>query len=435
MQELIAVVDILMVNGMLNSLSSVEAAVLNRAWPDGVPDEEIALLRATRPDRRISAIERLKVLLDLEAHALNLGRKHAGYDLIAARIGMGRTGLMKLRTGWRTCRSLASVIHYAAMATPELYHAARSRAIDQNGEGHGELASRSGKVRNASEILPSAAYIVRNSEKVRGFVADTINSHSTVTNGEVGRRLLVEFPDLNVSRPVAVACAQSVRREMENQPDRLTENFGKRILIDLCAIDLFIEEQDDKKSKDGASAAIAVISVVMETSSRNVLGWAIGQWPGLDLQLAALDEAMITLAQQDVQGSIESADEVKVSFVPGLDRKTENTERTPLSDSPLVALPMRGPRRFGRQMTSLLGARIGKLGLRPGSTAPSADRTLLRWSPVVRTWEDAKAFVSAAIQRHQTEVDARLFMIDLQLRNSRTGAMRRKLAAIRALTE
>jgi hypothetical protein len=256
-----------------------------------------------------------------------------------------------------------------------------------------------------------------------------------MTNGEVGRRLLVEFPDLNVSRPVAVACAQSVRREMENQPDRLSVNFGKRVLIDLCAIDLFIEEPDEKKSEDGARTSIAVISVVMETSSRDVLGWAIGQWPGFDLQLAALDEAMITLGHEDIHGTDESCDEVEVNFVPGIDRKTESTERTPLSDSPLVSVPMIGPRRFGRQMTSLLGARIGKLGLRPGSTAPSADRTLLRWSPVVRTWEDAEAVVSAAIQRHKTEVDDRLCMIDEQLRSSRMGAMRRKLAAIRALAE
>ena len=420
-----------MVDDLISNLSMEEAAALKRAWPEGVPIQEIALLRATRPDRREAAVERLSILLDLEEHVRVSGTKHAGYQRIAAKLDMGRTGLTKLRTAWQNSRSLASVIHYAAMATPDLYLAARDRSIGKSAAS-GLSASQSAAYSQSDERLKSFEISAQQiTDELRAYVETAVGGNSSISNGEVGRHLLAEFTALKVSRPVAVSLVQRIRREMEHRPDRLADAFGKRVLVDVCAVDLFVDEPGGKTLESHSGGNLAMLSVVMEIASRSILGWSVGPSPSLVLQLLALDQAIAKLAHDGRSETTTIDCSVKVIFVPGAMEALDSLSSTIFPDNLEVALPRLGPRRFGRQLTSLVGARLGKLGLRPGATPPSSDRTQLRWSPIVRTWADAEAFVAAAVGRHQAGVDRALDEMDQALRRTRMAAVRHRLADIR----
>lgn len=410
-----------MANENHSDLTDEENMLLTKAWPSGVPETEVRLLRATRPDRRKDVMQRMEVLLDLEEFARTYAGKQPGFAERAATLNMGRTGLMKLRKAWDNCRSLASITPFASLASPEQY----SEAIRYAG-GTVERTIRSAKVKPVKKPANSTKRRYHRqidaSDEIRTFVQAALARNSKASNGVLGRMVIETFPDAGMSKPTAVALVQRLRLERDAQPNSLREAFGKSVLVDVCALDLFIEESGETpnnadQSEDGGT--IAMLGIVMETASRSILGWAVGPSASVELQLLAIEAFTGSEGSQILAEGGRSGPAVEVLFVPG--PHSALAEDTVLMQklSSVVTMPRLGPRRYGRRLTSLVGARIGRLGLRPAATPLEAERQILRWSPVVRTWKDAEIFVGSAIKRHMRDVEEQICALEPELLQER----------------
>ncbi|MES2753505.1 MAG: hypothetical protein V4659_02450 [Pseudomonadota bacterium] len=324
-------------------------ALLAIAYPDGIPAGEAAHLASLAPDRAEQVARRLAAVLEAERDV------RPGLAELAARAGVDRSVFFHLRRQWRERRSLSVLTPFAG--TP------LRGAVDRGG---------------SKPALPI----------VRRLVAE---SPDFVSAGEIARQVVREMRE-EVSYKTALRLVRLERQKSATDADYLRGNYGRTLLLDISAVDIPIS---------GVETAVAIAAVVMDRSSLLVLGSAAGGSSDmLSLQSLAIRRARQLLADERLDRAM-PPDDVNVEFV--------------LADgaAPLTALPSaidrrggmdvvtRGPRRFGRRASGLLGGRLGGLRLMPHATAtgrPESAALATKRSPV--TVGHAAELVDRAVLDH-----------------------------------
>lgn len=326
------------------------AALLDRAFPDGVPAAEAAHLASLPPGRAEQVTRRLAAILTAEQEV------RPGLAALAAQAGVDRSVFFGLRRRWREHRSLRVLTPFAA--TP------LRGAVDRGG---------------SKAALPI----------VRRLVA---GSPDFVSAGEIARHVVRETREA-VSYKAALRLVRRERQASATDAEYLVRNYGRTVLLDITAIDLPLS---------GPEPAVAIAAFVIDRSSLIVFGAAVGEredmWP---LQSLAIRRARDLLADQQLDRILPS-DDVFVEMVLA-DAGTNNgiVGSGPPAPRPGLEVVAMGPRRFGRRLSALLGGRLGAVRLLPATTATGllGPRTVGgRHSPV--TVEQAAELLDAAIVEH-----------------------------------
>lgn len=324
-------------------------ALLASAYPDGVPAGEAAHLASLPLDRAEQVTRRLAAVLEAEQDV------RPGLAELAARAGVDRSVFFQLRRQWRERRSLSVLTPFAL--TP------LRGAVDRGG---------------SKAALPL----------VRRLVAE---SPDFVSAGEIARQVVRETRE-EVSYKTALRLVRLERQKSATDADYLRGNYGRTLLLDISAFDIPIS---------GVEAAVAIAAIVMDRSSLLVLGAAVGGNSDMpSLQSLAIRRARQLLADERLDRAM-PPDDVNVEVV--------------VADgaAPLTALPSaidrrggmdvvtKGPRRFGRRASGLLGGRLGGLRLMPQATAKGRMASVklgARRSPV--TVGQAAELVDRAVLDH-----------------------------------
>lgn len=319
---------------MTAEVSRTGTELLARAWPNGVPSSELALLRSLPPDRAAKTLRRLAAVLSAEA-GRNIG------DL-AADAGMDRHHFFRLRSRWRSMRSLRSIAPFA-----------------------GRKQRRSGS--NALDVLAAELLSSSDAERSAGSLADALIDAS---GGELGRTL-------------ALRTIRRARMRESTRPSNLARLFGRAMLVDLSAIDMPI-------GHGPGPGRYALAAFVVERSTGLILGHAAGHdHEAVGLQREALSRAWDGLAPFGLTSSERSSTEFVAA--DGDDEWRASLRRC--AASPNVRVVDSGSRRFGERLVSIVGQRVGRVVLRPRASAD----TVVRRSGPHFSRDDVRALLWEAV--------------------------------------
>lgn len=313
-----------MVNGI--ELDDSERALLIRAWPDGVAEDEVRLLRSLTAARRSKVVARLRALLDIEDARRENANVHVDMRTKAIAAGLTTDGLFAIRRKWDSSRSLASIAPYLGRA------------------------ERQPTQRDDDDPIVIAA---------RALIAEMAGRPDSV----LASRLREKF---GTSVPNMIRLVRRLRRDDATDPERIGQTFGRSLLVDLCAID---------RVTLASPPSPIVCAVVVERASGLILGTAVEASGGdtIVAQVAAVRAAMAFISDHelDVDG-----DEAAVELTIGDGGKAAEAfaAANRLKDKGIdLRVNSVGPRRYGQRLVSQLGKRLGRLWWRPRSTAPASE--------------------------------------------------------------
>ncbi len=337
-----------------------ETELLNRAWPDGIPDAETRLLRSLTAQRRSKVIARLRALLEIEDARRTNPNAHVDLRAKATAAGVTTDGLFAIRRKWEASRSLASIAPYLGRA------------------------ERQPTQRDEDDPVVVAA---------RALIATMADSPDSV----LASRLRQEF---KTAIPNMIRLVRRLRRDDATDPDRIGGTFGRSLLVDLSAID---------RVTIGPPAVPIVCAVVIERASGLILGSAVEESGGdtIAAQTAAVRGAIAFVSRHalDVAGDI-AAVELTVGDGPDADRAFATAGRMKLEGVDL-RVNSSGPRRYGQRLVSQLGKRLGRLWWRPRFTAPGSEPSKADRNNAIAV-ADAAVLIAGEVEEHNGEILAAL---------------------------
>ena len=300
-----------------------EREVFKRVWPDGMPADQRVIYEAVPPSRRPLVVERL----DAAWRALN----GEAWEPLAQELGLKRSAFYDLRNGWRD-RALSGVIPYDKRAGRRIKtkpkDPLRKKARDL-------LLAREGGGRN----VDVAKRLLRDAEKRTGDLSE---------NARLAALQRME------------RLVQDERRALAGDLDYLRASYGQRVIVDLSAVNIILEEP---------RRAFAVAAMVLEDASGLVLGSALGT---LDDALATQRHAVrsaiafVRRHRADVDPAGPLSD-VTLTMAPGL--RCDEAEGEDLAKAVRNFSVFRNsPYGFGRSIVQAIGPRVGRVVVAPRRT-------------------------------------------------------------------
>lgn len=358
--------------------SQPDAKVLfDRAWPDGVPAEELKNFARLSPERAEVVLARLQALLDLEDHGTSPG----------VALGIGRTAAFTLRRRWTKHRSIAAITPYQSDVA--------KKTIRHGG-----------------------------TDVVASIVRDVVDqSPYFVSDGDCAREVVRRAVDKITYEP-ALVLVRARRTLVAARPDVLRAHYGRTIIVDCSAVDIPLTRTD---------FAPAVVALVMEKTSRLILGAATGMSSNtLVLQQATLVEAMRFLENSPLDRR-DAPNGTSVELTVGTSpagRDLEVGDR--LSTTPNVDFNLGGPHRSGARANALLNGRLGGLRLLPRATfLGRMGGVAIRHAREPVELGAADALVLEAVSRHNSLIVPNLhdnLRSDLVVEGSMHSSMRQLLS-------
>lgn len=359
------------------------SAVLSRAWPEGVPSAEAALLKRLPVARRQKVVARLTALLDIED--LRRANKVARLDLPARARTAGVTtdGLAAIRRKWDADRTLASVVPYL-------------------GRSERQPTQRS----DDDPIVVEA----------RALIADRPGATDSQLASELRRRGGASVPNM-------IRLVRRLRRDEATDPSVIGVTYGKALLVDVCATD----------AVTAADRPIA-FALVVERASRLILGAAAGTVDDdtIALELRAVSAATARIAADGLDadaGGTVAAVELTIGDGPGVDAAFAAADvlREVGFD---VRANSRGPRRYGQRLVSLLGRRLGAISWRPRSSTRGAEAPP---GAIRMDLSAAHGLLDLEVDRHNAEILANLGEGRVLTARVMDGAMARALVQVTSI--
>lgn len=293
-------------------------------WLSTASEEDSLFLRSMTEDRRAAALRRLSALLALDSG--QIGVVDAG-----DRAGMARSAFHKLRGRWKANPSLQEIAPYATR---------RPRGADIS-----EQSIRDGAIGRGKDSDPLIA-----------LVREAVLNHSDMSNGEIAKMLIDTMRD-TPKRQTVTKIVQRMRHHLGLRPDVLRKTYGKRLLVDFCALGFIIRDADPE---DCPIAAFAV-----ERGSGYIFAATIERRSrALTAVRDALAKARSHIAREGLDIVREGA---SVAAVVLPDLKREQLEFMKSSDR-RIAYAIAGERRFGQRLVSAIGPRIGKVQFKSSYT-------------------------------------------------------------------
>lgn len=156
-----------------------DTGLIDRLWPDGIPDEEQAFLASLSPHQRERLMERLRAI---EAAT----REGADLNAIAGRLPMGRTAFYELRRRWTSERSLRVVAPWGTRTRRPKFGLPAKRSDIAEG---GEAEDGDGGTKRPS--LPTARRLAR--ERTRALA-----SRPSVLRANFGRNFALDVSGVDI---------------------------------------------------------------------------------------------------------------------------------------------------------------------------------------------------------------------------------------------
>lgn len=318
------------------------------AWPDGLPDNEMALIRKLPPgDERLLA-GRLAALLEVEA-----GTRPASRAPDDNR-GLTNSGFQSLVRRWRADRSTRTLMPYAGRTPRRRGDTAGHRAVV-------------GAVDDLLRAGPEMGLVPLSREAARKSGTDLApNSVKLI--------------------------ARERRAALRMDGAWIAARYGDALLSDVCSL------AAEVTTEDGATSG-AVIALVVEGASGIILGHSVGRADmGLDLQRSAMANALVrTITERLDTVGIEPAT-LSMVIAPGEDGATIEFARSVRTALPGAQVTDSPRRRAGDRVADLLDGSIDVLRLRPRGGRPTRRAT-------ASTWEETRLVEVAdeAVAAHNEE--------------------------------
>ena len=327
-------------------------AVLGRIWPDGLPPEEDALLASLPPERVELALRRLRAILEVE----NGSSVHAA----AQALGIDRPAFYRMRQRWSASRSMRSLAPFSARAPRRLGPA-------------------------PSHLDPSMVRRVLGSSAPNASAKEMAQELFSQSGGAL-------------SMDAAVRLVRAERMRLSADPRYLADRFGRVLLVDVSAISISV------LSTEGVLPA--VVAVVLDRASRLIIGHAV-ETVGASLT-AQREAARIVGRLFPMSGVSDCSPEFEVVLGYGEENAVLDIARRAVDAGADVVL--KGERRCGVRMLSLIGHRLGRLRLRPRATSPTSTWASsisdLSFPPMAE--KHAIALIDEAVRNHNIERLAQL---------------------------
>ncbi len=319
--------------------------LLDIAWPEGVPAEETALARSLTLERAAIVVPRLAAVLGAE------GGRSVGET--AAELSMDRIAFFRLRQKWTAQRSIRSLTPFLGRAP---------RRIGAGRDDDAKLAER---------LLQSA-------DQPRRLA-------------QIAEQLIRESSG-GMSRQTAMRLIRASASGLSTGVEDITRELGAEVLVDLTGTAMSVLDRDGE---------VAAVCLIVETATRFVLGAATGTASNM---LPIIASAMHYAIGHSYFHDIASGDGGRIRLVlPDVPDRSELTNFCRSAATRNVTTISTGERRFGRQLVSLIGHRIGRLSLHPraltAGVAPRHGSAPARRVSMI----DAEALVSEAVRDHNAE--------------------------------
>ncbi|MGI4880517.1 MAG: hypothetical protein ACRYG4_23885 [Janthinobacterium lividum] len=341
-------------SGRAASDADDENALLQAAWPDGIPEAEAAFLNSLTPDRRKLVRRRLGALLQLDAN----GGVRGAVGKAAASAGLSRIAFYKLRREWTQQRSLSVLAPYS-----------------------------SGPGRSSSTAAED--------DRVRFGARGLLGILPQESNGGIAHSIAVALGLKPSARLVGLV--QRERRALARDADFLKKAYGRAILIDTCAVSLNLAGEP------------VVCCLVLEEASLAILGHSVGtssSQPPVGVAVAAA----LALLREKCADRNWTGDSAKLRLVlPDEALATVLSWGERIRPTTYQWVVPTGPRRFGVGLVSRVGPRLGKLWLKPQSTTGGGagpTKAPTRLTPP--TLADADVLVAREISVHNAPIFAAL---------------------------
>lgn len=167
----------------------------------------------------------------------------------------------------------------------------------------------------------------------------------------------------------ALSIVRQGRLKLATDREQLGKTFGLAVIADISAVSLL--------AVDHAGVAPVVVAVVFDRTSRLIFGHAAGLAPqARDLQIEALRSAAELMNAGRAAEGADRQGAATLEIVLSDDMQGGSRDVAQELSEEGFAIAAKGERRFGRELLSLLGHRLGSVFLRPRLTsAASAART------------------------------------------------------------
>lgn len=327
-------------------------------WPRGMPSRDRLIFEGLLP------AERSKVIARLDA----VRRAEAGEPLapLAAAVGLSRAAFYNLRSAFRE-RSLEGLV-------PNIRRAPR-RTRDPAGSS----------VRTfARALLVERGLEMRNVDLARLLLE---RAHPGPEIGGETDQTRLQWAERLVRHE---------RRAIALDPVFLRANFGRRILVDVTAVSVFLPGDDE----------LAVVSVCLDAASGLVLGSMLGRIDNaVELERAAVDEAHRFVRRNRADRAVPEwpPTDLRLMLPPSAQGPGDDGELRAAAGRFEVRFP--GTYAYGSELVQLTGPRIGRLPLAPRRTLGISRETFGRSRHVVALGADqADAYWKAEVARHNEPV-------------------------------
>jgi len=320
--------------------------ILERAWPDGIPDEERALFDSLPDERAQRVLRRLEAILSVAAGE--------PVGVAAASLGVDRPAFFRLRRAWSQGRSLRTITPFAGRAPRRL------------GPSTGDHS---------------------------GLVEQVIRASSPNASARAMADEVVKQAGGSISLDASLGMVRAARMRLSADPDYLRDRLGRVLLVDVCAVSLVVYD-------DGGRIRPMAVAVVLDRASRLILGHsACVATAAVEGQMKAVQATAVIRSKSDNRPTLKSPHlEVVIGYGP--DGAVEDLAAA----ARLVGADVieKGDRRCGSRLLSLIGHRLSRLRLRPRATNPSsiwAESTAgLSFAPMDQV--RANALINEAVRDH-----------------------------------
>lgn len=371
-------------------------------WLKNLSDSDALFLRTMPEDRRSATLRRLSALLALDEGAV--GVVEAGEAA-----GMARSAFHKLRKRWEKAPSIVSVAPYATRS---------ARGSEISGSRIREVAS--GEDATDSPLL--------------ALVREVLLNDASMSNGQAAR--FVRDADADApEQQTMVKLVRRMRHELSLQPEALHKGFGRRLLVDLCALGIMVADADPIE--------VPLAGFVVDRTSGLVLAAKVARredmWSALE---GAIRRARTVLVRNELD-VVRDTDAVATVVVPSIEAHVAKAFRS--REAPIAYIAT-GDRRFGQRLVSAVGRRIGKIELKsaytkPGSGVPSriaspfsvpmsmqdiealVNAEVAKWNEPILTRIRASGLDTMAPRGDEGSIDATLVLIERQLLTVRSSAV------------
>jgi hypothetical protein len=295
--------------------------LISLIWPNGMTDREQIVFNGLLPSKREVVLKRLEAVWRAE--------NGEPWEPLAASIGLGRAAFYNLRKAWRE-QSIEGVIPYERRA-------ARSLETPEDAPIR----------RLARNILRSADLASGNSLTARRLLNEagddaTIGGATQQTRLQWAERLI-----------------RHERRRLALDPQFLQKNFAKRIILDLTAIPIVIEGDEE----------LAVVAIVMDTASGLILGDCFGTIDdAAELQLVATRIALAFVEDMRPGLSYDYTGYPDLDLILPPSRDAINPPASLLAASRSLEIRAPGTYAYGQQIVQTVGPKIGRIPLAPRKT-------------------------------------------------------------------